>query len=98
MCCCTVPLLLGSSCTEYTECLLLAVTVHNGHCVHGSVSNTTQRDQLGYLWSYTCADARYLRGENEKNGSDRMRAADELGCPTIFRPLPLGLAASAAKL
>ena len=93
-----LPHVLGVSAPEATHYQLGDCTVHHGHCVHGSVSNTTQRDQLGYLWSYTCADARYLRGENEKNGSDRMRAEDELGCPTIFRPLPLGPAASAAKL
>lgn len=74
------------------------MTVHHGYCAHGSINNTTDRDRLGYLFSYSPADTRYWgsRGSAGNPGSDRLRAEDELKFPVIHRPVPLGVAVKAS--
>ena len=66
------------------------VTVHHGFCAHGSINNTTDRDLLGYLWSFSPADTRYW-GENGSSGNPgslRLRAEDESEFPVMYRPAP----------
>ena len=52
--------MLGSSCTEYTECLLLAVTVHNGRCVHGSPPNRSPHSRPLFLATFAPADSQLI--------------------------------------
>ena len=57
----------------------------------------TDKDRLGYLFSYSPADTRYWgdRGSAGNPGSDRLRAEDELSFPVIHRPVPLAVAVEA---
>lgn len=94
---------LGMSAPEQTHYQLGDCTVHHPYCAHGSINNTTDRDRVGYLWSYSCADTRYLDGAGSADhGSSRKRAEDELAHPVIFRPPPplvgVARAVSLAKL
>ena len=92
-----LPEVLGVSEPGETHYMPGDVTVHHGYCAHGSVNNTTERDRLSYLFSYSPADTRYWGGNNGSRGnpgSSRLRAEDEEFFPVIFRPEPL----SSAKL
>ena len=73
------------------------VTVHHGYCAHGSINNTTDRDRLSYLFSYSPADTRYWgsAGSRGNPGSERLRAEDEEASPVMFRPEPLAVEAEA---
>ena len=84
-----LPEVLGMSAPEETSYQAGDCTVHHGYCAHGSINNTTDRDRVAYLWSYTPADARYHDGGTGNKGSLRLRAEDEREFPVIFRPEPL---------
>eukprot|EP01045_Picozoa_sp_COSAG04_P055148 COSAG04_NODE_25042_length_313_cov_0.471963_1_plen_68_part_01 len=53
-------------------------TVHHGYCAHGSINNTTDRDRLSYLFSYSPADTRYWEAAGGANGgSPRLRLEND---------------------
>jgi hypothetical protein len=92
-----LPQVLEISDIEETHYYPGDVTVHHGFCAHGSINNTTDRDRLGYLWSFSPADTRYW-GENGSSGnpgSNRLRAEDESEFPVMLRPAPLAVEAEA---
>lgn len=84
----------GMSAPEETHYQLGDCTVHHGYCAHGSINNTTDRDRISYLFSYSPADTRYWEAAGgSNNGSPRLRAKDGDASPVIFCPPPIGTTA-----
>ncbi|HEX4216223.1 MAG TPA: phytanoyl-CoA dioxygenase family protein [Candidatus Dormibacteraeota bacterium] len=53
-------------------------TAHHGYTVHGAPPNTTDRQRLSYIFSYTPADTRWWNGRVENWGSKRLPLEDGL--------------------
>lgn len=51
-------------------------TVHHGYTVHGAPPNTSDRQRLSYIFSYTPADTRWWNGRVENWGSKRLPLED----------------------
>lgn len=52
-------------------------TVHQGYTVHGAPPNTSDRQRLSYIFSYTPADTRWWNGTVANWGSQRVTLSDE---------------------
>ena len=64
--------------------------MHHGYCAHGSINNTTDRDRLSYLFSYSPADTRYWEAAGGANGgSPRLRLENDEANPVVYSPPPL---------